>query len=356
MGARRPAEVELRVGRSDFTGTMRAELHREPPRFDLALTAGTVRLDDFPLGDWSPRGAEKAPVTMDVTETAPEDRLRGLLSAETLGRLDAELSVETERVLSGRDRMGASRLAVKLERGELSVQPWQLEFPGGSAELTAAFHPTHEELQSEIHLRVDRFDYGIVARRWDPETEMDGRIDLDLDLSARSPAGERIMPYANGHLDVGVFPEALEAGVVDLWAVNLAMAVIPVVNSGGGWTFNCGVASLELKDGIMTERSILVDTPRMRISGDVTVDFHEQRIQMSLRPRAKRPEFFSLATPVTVDGSFDDFGLGVKPLALVGNVFRLTPNAEMPGRYPVGDLPPLDGSAECREMLERIER
>jgi hypothetical protein len=164
------------------------------------------------------------------------------------------------------------------------------------------------------------------------------------------------MPYANGHLDVGVFPEALEAGLIELWAVNLAMAVIPVVNSGGGWTFNCGVASLDLKDGIMTERSILIDTPRMQIAGDAMVDFHEQRIQMSLRPRPKRAEFFSLATPVTVDGSFDDFGLGVKPLALVGTVFRLSSNAEVPGRYPVRDLPPLDGSAECREMLERVER
>ena len=354
-GGRHGAEVKLHVGSSNLTGTMQVELLRETPRFDVALTAETVQLDDFPLGDWSPR--EETPADAEVEEAAPKDRPRALLSAETLGRLDAELSVEIGRMLSGNDRLGASHLEAKLKQGRLSVQPWHLEIPGGTLDLTAAVHPTHDEVQTEIDVKMDRFDYGIAARRKDPETEMGGLLSLDLELSARSPTGERIMPYANGFLDVGVFPEAFEAGTIELWAVNLVMAVIPVVDSGGDSTLNCVAASLDLKDGIMTERSILIDTSRMRVSGDATVDFHEQRIRMNLTPRAKRPQFFSLATPVTVDGSFDDFSVGVKPLALVGTVFRLaTSVVEVPGRYLLGDVLRVDGTADCREALERVGR
>ena len=39
---------------------------------------------------------------------------------------------------------------------------------------------------------------------------------------------------------------------------------------------------------------------------------------MTVKPKAKRPEFFSLATPLRVRGDFDDFGIGMKggPIAL----------------------------------------
>jgi uncharacterized protein involved in outer membrane biogenesis len=356
-GGRHGAEVKLTVGSSDLTGTMEVDLDRKPPHFAVGLTAETIQLDDFALGDWSPTGKEKAPAEVEAEETAPEDRPAALLSPETLGRLDAELSVEIGRVLSGSDRLGASHLEAKLEQGRLSVQPWRVEVPSGSVDVAAAVHPTRDELQAEIEVRIERFDYGILARRIKPETEMSGLVSLDLALSARAPKDQRLMPYGNGHLDLGVFPEAFEAGVVELWAVSLLRALIPVVDSGADSTLNCVVASLDLHDGIMTQRSILMDTSRMRVAGEATVDFHEERVRMRLRPRAKRPQFFSLATPVIVDGSFDDFGVGVKPGDLLGTAVRLVTSViEVPARYLLGDVLPRDGTADCLAALERVER
>ena len=41
------------------------------------------------------------------------------------------------------------------------------------------------------------------------------------------------------------------------------------------------------------------------------------KFKLKAVPKAKRPEFFSLATPVNVGGSFEDFKIGI-------NKFRLT--------------------------------
>jgi hypothetical protein len=43
-----------------------------------------------------------------------------------------------------------------------------------------------------------------------------------------------------------------------------------------------------------------------------------------LAPKAKRPEFFSLATPIKVEGSFSDFGIGINPGSLIGTAIRFT--------------------------------
>jgi uncharacterized protein involved in outer membrane biogenesis len=360
-GGRQGTEVKLTVGGTDLSGTMVVELQRKPPHFDVTLTADTIQLDDFALGDWSPTAGGKVPAEAEARteaeEAAPARQTQALLSAETLGRLDAELSVEIGRVLSGSDRLGASVLEAKLEQGRLSVQPWHVEVPGGALEVTAALHPTRDEMRTDLAARVERFDYGILARRFDPETDVSGLLTLDLALFSRAPKGERIMPHANGHLDVGLFPESFEADVIDLWAVNLVMAVLPLVDSGEGSILNCLVASLDIEDGIMKERSILMDTSRMRVSGEATVDFHEQRIRARLKPRAKRPQFFSLATPVRVNGSFDDFGVRLRPGVLLGTVIRLAASpVEVPVRHLIRDTLPEDGTPDCRAALERIDR
>jgi hypothetical protein len=212
-------------------------------------------------------------------------------------------------------------------------------------------------MRADLAARIERFDYGILARRLDPANDASGLLTLDLALSSRAPKGKRLMPYASGHFDVGVFPEAFAASVIDLWAVNLVMAVIPIVDSGEDSNLNCLVASLDVEDGIMRERSILMDTSRMRVSGQATVDFRKQRVRARLKPKAKRPQFFSLATPVRVNGSFEDFGVRLKPRALVGTVIRLAASpVEVPVRHLIRDILPEDGTPDCLAALERIDR
>jgi len=92
----------------------------------------------------------------------------------------------------------------------------------------------------------------------------------------------------------------------------------------------------------------------MRVAGQARVDFGEERVRVALAPRAKRPTAFNLATPITVDGRFDDFGVGVSAADLLGTVVRLaTGIVEVPVRYLTGDVLPEDGTADCRAALAR---
>jgi len=71
------------------------------------------------------------------------------------------------------------------------------------------------------------------------------------------------------------------------------------------------VVRLGLDAGQLTEKAVFMDTTQMSVAGKVDIDFTSQEIDIVMAPKAKRPEFFSLATPIKVQGSFDDFGVGV---------------------------------------------
>jgi len=60
-----------------------------------------------------------------------------------------------------------------------------------------------------------------------------------------------------------------------------------------------------------------MDTSRIQVSGQVTVDFQQRWIHAYLRPRPKRPLFCSLATPIGIEGDLEDCIILVAPQARI---------------------------------------
>jgi uncharacterized protein involved in outer membrane biogenesis len=245
-----------------------------------------------------------------------------LLSPEVLRRLDARLAVRADRVVSGPDQLGRGRLEARLEQGRFVLKPLHVEVPGGSFDAELHYAPRGERADIALGVRIERFDYGVLLRRAAPDVDMKGDLSLDLAVRGSPPRFDHLLRVASGHLDLALRPVELEAGIVDLWAVNVLAAVLPTLDRSEKSTVNCVVARFDLEEGVMTDRAIVVDTSRMRVSGDGRVDFREEELEFVLAPKAKRPEFFSLATPVRVEGRFEDFGAGVAPEDLVATVIR----------------------------------
>jgi len=363
------ADVGVAVGSSTLDGSMRVALGSRPPRVGLELRAETVQLDDFEIARRPRADPEKSEPVADepAEEAAPEvaeptasadgdsSGLPALLSAESLSRLEGELLVEVGQLLSGPDRLGAARLQARLHDGAISLEPATVEFPAGRLELAAQLRPTARGIESRLSLDVSELDLGVLFRRLQPGSDAGGQLTLDLELTSVAPRIDALMAHGNGRLDLGIFPERFEAGVIDLWVANLLVAVLPHVGGGQESVLNCVVGSFDLKDGTLTQRALMLDTSKMRVDGEARVDFDQRRVELVLSPRAKRPKLFSLATPVSVGGSFDDFGVGVKATDLVGTVIGLaTGVVEVPARYLLRDIQPEDGTADCRAALSRM--
>jgi hypothetical protein len=353
--------VVISVGTSRLEGTLKLAAAQQPPRVEIDLATETVQLDDFDAGDWSPFGeaaaGAAAPEPEQPSELSEPLQARALLSPEVMQRVNARLSVRVGEVRSGADRLGSAQLVAKLEKGRFSLDPLELSVPGGSLRSTAVLHPTAKRVSGEVTTRVDRFDYGILARRADPETEMRGLFALDLALRSSAPSVETFMAHAGGHLDFAVFPEEFEAGIIDLWAVNLISAVLPTLESGDASKINCVVGLFDMNEGRMKQQSILVDTSRMSVTGKAEVDFRTQRVKVELAPSPKKPEFFNLATPIQVDGTFSDFGVGVKPEDLLGTVIRfVTSIVHVPLQRIFLGVRPADDIEGCLAAMKRPEK
>ena len=104
---------------------------------------------------------------------------------EALNSLNARFELTVEEVLSGKDVIGQGQLTIVLEDGRLTVHPLHLTIPGGSVDVEFGYRPLTDEVELSLKTLVDRFDYGILARRVNPDTEMGGKVFLRVGLSRK---------------------------------------------------------------------------------------------------------------------------------------------------------------------------
>jgi hypothetical protein len=329
----------------------------------MKLTAPHVQLDDFEFGGWSPfektEKKDDKPLSVDeMRAKAKEAAAEGqkLLSPDTLRRMDAYLDVQVDAVLSGQDRLGSGTLHAQLADGRLEFGPAQVNVPGGSAALSAAYEPTDRDVAVQAQIRVDRFDYGILARRAKPGTDLEGTFSLRFDLTSRAPTIDALMSRADGRVDFAVWPRNMRSGIFDLWAVNLFVALVPAVDPSTASKVNCAIGRFDLRNGKLTHDAIVIDTSRMRVAGEGRVDFDSETMAFKLAPRAKTAQFFSLATPIAVTGTLTDFNIGVAPGGIAETTVRfLTSLFVVPIQKLTEGKVPRDGADLCTNAMRDVQ-
>ncbi len=338
----------LQVGSTQLNGHGKLDTQAVPPRLDIELAAPTIQIDDFRFGAWSP---EKSPPAAEQDNRAgkPGAQAQQLLSRKVLQRQNAYLAVRVEQVLSGKDALGNGKLEARLENGHAEIGPVVVNTPGGSAMFRLNYEPNETDVAFNLRAEAKHFDYGILARRIDKKSEMRGIFDMDIEVSARAKQLSELMRYGKGHIDFAVWPENMKSGLLDVWAVNVLMALLPAVDGTHESKVNCAIGQFTLQDGKLSNKRILVDTTRMRAFGKGSADFTTEQLQFRIKPRPKTPQFLSFAIPVEVNGSFDDFSVGVRAgdvLEVVGDM--LTSVIWVPLQSLFGKTRPEDGSDVCK--------
>jgi uncharacterized protein involved in outer membrane biogenesis len=198
-----------------------------------------------------------------------------------------------------------------------------VDVPQGSARLQLGYEPTEQEVKVDLHIDVDKFDYGVLARRVKPESDVSGSFSLRMDVDSRARYLSEILRHGSGRIEFAVWPQNMQSGIFDLWAVNVLVALVPAVDPGKASKVNCAVGRFDLSDGKLVDRLIVMDTTRMRVTGKGKANFTDENFDLRMSPQAKTAQFLSLATPIRVSGPFNDFKIGVSPGDVVGTVGRL---------------------------------
>jgi AsmA family protein len=347
-------DLQLRVGQSQLGGSGQLDLSGPRPHLALQVSAPSIQLDDFPLPKRLVDPHERPGPPSGLRGTANElaasaDRL---LSARFLRRVDASIDVQAKEVLAGTDRLADGAVRLRLREGRLDLDPAVVNLPGGSMRLSIAYDLKESELDFAVAAEVERFDYGIIARRLRRADDVRGLFSMKLRLQGRAPSLDTIMHHANGHLDVAVWPTELRAGVFNFWSVNLVLTLLPMIDPRAPSQVNCMVGRFDLKEGVVSDDKIVIDTTAVRIHGAGHANLATEDLSFVFRPRSKGIAVFRLQNPLRVTGTLTEQRIGLDPRDAVESTLRLiaSPILWPIERFTLGPLP-RDGADVCTDPL-----
>jgi AsmA family protein len=351
--------LTLVVGQSRLEGSGKLDLSGPRPRAELRVAAPSIQLDDFPMPQRLTEPIEP-PVPeggMRTTASRTAGRIDRLLSARFLRRFDAAVDVNAGEVLSGADRLADGAFRLQLQEGRLDLDPAVLNLPGGGMRLSMSYDLKQSEVDFQVAARIERFDYGIIARRLNRADNLRGLFSLNLELAGTAPSLDSTLRHANGRLDIAVWPTELRSGVFNLWSANLVLALLPLIDPGQTSQVNCIVGRFDLKDGDLIEDKLLIDTGTVRIAGTGHADLRSEELAFVFRPRAKGPGLFRLQTPLRVSGTLSDQRFGVDPRDVFYSTLRMiaSPILVPIERLTLGPLP-RDGADVCTDPLRAGSR
>jgi uncharacterized protein involved in outer membrane biogenesis len=345
----------LDVGQSHLSGTGRFDISGPRPRLDVQVAAPRIQLDDFPMPRRLTDDPPPRPTMTDglrVAASTLAGRTDRLLSAGFLRRLDARIDVEAHEVLSGTDRLADGELHFELQDGRLHLDPAVVNLPGGSMRLSLSYDLVGAEVEFAAAAQVERFDYGIIARRLGRADDLRGLFSLNVDIVGRAPSLEAVMNNANGRFDFAVWPTELRSGIFKLWSVNLVLTLLPLIDTGGESQVNCIVGRFDLNNGDLISDKIMIDMTAVRIRGEGHANLATEELAFVFRPRAKGLALFRLQTPLRVSGTLEDQHFGNDRRDAVESVLRLiaSPILLPIERFTLGPLP-RDGADLCADPL-----
>jgi len=355
--------LTAKVGDSVVSGHASLQTSTAIPEFEVELTANNIQLNDFASDeevDESGSNTDSADDTVSEAETAETDvtasedntEQKPRFTTESLALANGTFNIVAQNVYSGSDWLGEGKLKITLMDSTLNVDPISLNLPGGEFDARLTLSPEDDVINAQLAAKADNFNYGILARRVDPESDMSGLVFLDIEIDSKTRYLDRLLQKSNGHLDFAVIPYEFESGIIDLWAVGLVSAILPRIGADVS-VVNCLIARFDIEDGIMEEDELILDTSKLRASGKATIDFHSKELFVQLVPESKNPQMFRVEAPVVVEGSFSDIGFGLEG-GVFGTALRMvTTTVTTPFKKLFGKTIPRDGSDLCAEPMQR---
>ncbi|MBN8507930.1 MAG: AsmA family protein, partial [Burkholderiales bacterium] len=300
--------LSARVGQSRLGGSGRLDLSGPRPQLQMQVAAETLQLDDFPAPQrlTDEPGPDRDAAGLRASAGRLAGRTDRLLSAGFLRRFDASVDVQAREVLSGADRLADGRLHLELQQGRLNLDPAVVNLPGGGLRLAMVYDLKGAQLDFELAAAIERFDYGIIARRQHRTADLRGLFSLDMKIKGTAPSLDALLPYASGHLDFAVWPTELRSGVFSTWSSNLVLTLLPLIDPRADPQINCIVGRFDLQDGNLAAETMLIDTTSVRIRGEGAAHLATEQLGFVFRPRAKGIGLLRLQTPLRVGGTLYD--------------------------------------------------
>jgi uncharacterized protein involved in outer membrane biogenesis len=323
-------DIEASSGTSNVKGKLGIRHAGPQTAWTVDLSSQTLALNDIALPIAPPPPAKHAPGAAGGSHylfpdtPLPFDSLRkgNASGGMTIGRL----------LLADGRSLDNVRVQFTLRDGKLDVPVLQASTFGGTLSGKLAVDVTRPQGGPAIVLVMEghQLDLAALLAALDVKREVrGGKTEVAIDVAMRGDSPRKWMSGVNGRARAVVGPATLVNAKLDpnIWFDRIAQLVNPFRTVQPSTEMHCAVVRLPLAGGVARiDRSIAVETRELDVSVSGTLDFRNETLDLSIKPRVRQGipiDIPQIAELVRFHGPFTAPTVGVDAMASAATIARI---------------------------------
>ncbi|HUR40156.1 MAG TPA: AsmA family protein [Verrucomicrobiae bacterium] len=353
------------VGDSDLAGSADV-LMREGERIRLEATLTSQVLDIDDLGGFIGANPQTGP-----GETASAAQARQAAAKEASPRMLPDVPLKLDRLramdadvrFAGRSIRGAKRLDdldmhLVLKDGVMTLKPLKFGVAGGKVVSTLALDGRGNKAGLDGEFEFRRID----LRKLFPENrtvaKSTGLIGGRAAIKGEGNSLAEVLGDADGSLGLAMTGGQVSNLVLELAGLDAAEALRLLFTGDKPVQIRCAVADVEIRDGMLQTRSVVVDTTDTNLNVEGRINLGSEELDLTLHPLPKDYSLAVLRTPLHLSGTFKDLAIRPdKKLLVRGGIAAILGAIAGPAGVLVAMLESGPGEdADCGRLIAAAQR
>lgn len=295
--------VKLKAGNTDLAGDATLATGGARPVITANFTSSQVDLAAF----MPPKDAKAKPAA--PSGPGPGGAAKGgrvfsddPLPFDLLNASDGEMHYKADKILAKAAAIGNLAMNAAWRNGEFQLRPLTADVDGGKVAVEMGANARGQAITGKID--VKGLNLGPLLEKMEVTNVLhQGKTDFNVDVRGAGKSMHALMASLNGVSTLHVGEGEIESAYVDLLGADVVRVLSPLQGSGAQTKLNCVVGRFEIKDGVAAPKVMLIDTGRMTIVGEGSVNLGTEQLDLMFTPRPKDAALVSLSVPIRVGGT-----------------------------------------------------
>jgi AsmA family protein len=288
------------VGHSDVAGDFAVDRGKHPQMITAGLVSQKLDMKDFGGFIGADRGAQPSQTPPPGDRVLPTEPF----SLEKLQAADADVHFRGEKILTEKMPLEKMSAYLVVNNGRLKLAPLDFGVAGGNLVL----HIEMDGRKPGIVTRADITAKGLHLDRMFPASKLAGASSgtmggrAKLDANGNSIA--QMLASANGESALIMDGGSVSELMLRLSNLDIANSIGVLLGGDKQVPIRCMVGNFKAVDGDFKVEALVLDTPKVNISGSGDVNFSDESLHLRLVSQDKGFSLASLRGPIAITGSF----------------------------------------------------
>ncbi len=328
------SQIQGVLGSSDLSGDLSFDQSAAVPLLTGKVQSKRLDFEDLgPMVGMSPQAApvaKAAPVPGQVVASAADRPDRSAASSRKVLPV-ASLDVARLKAMNADVTYSAADIRhvqalpldkgsvhVKLNAGVLQLEPVSLGVAGGTVAGSIRIDANVAPAALTTRLDVRAVQLNQLFPAVETTKSSFGKISGQFDLKGRGNSAAQMLGSASGDVAVLMGKGQISNMLMEFMGLDGGEVIKFLLRGDVNVELRCAAAAFDVKDGVMSSRTIVLDTADTVITGQGQVNLARETLDIVLQPAPKDRSILSLRSPLKIGGTFASPSAGPDKTALAG--------------------------------------